>query len=75
MIVGYIIDISFLIDIFLTFFSSYFDENKLVMVETHRAIAKAYICSWFFFDVISILPLELMINSDNSRAAAAAEAN
>lgn len=75
MIVGYIIDISFLIDIFLTFFSSFFDEKNLVMVETHRSIAKAYICSWFIFDVISILPLELMINSNNTKAAAAAEAN
>jgi hyperpolarization activated cyclic nucleotide-gated potassium channel 2 len=75
-IIGYVIDISFLVDIFLTFFSSYFDEKKLKMVETHRAIAYAYITSWFIFDVLSILPLEPMFSGiSGSTATSIAKGN
>ena len=57
-VIELIIDISFLIDIFLQFFSSYFDETNLVLVDTHRAIAIRYLKTWFIFDVLSIFPFE-----------------
>lgn len=60
-IVEYLIDCSFLIDIILQFFSSYFNEKELVMVETHREIALRYLKSWFFFDIISIFPFEAVM--------------
>lgn len=58
-----IIDVSFLIDIIVQFFSSYFDDKNLVMVATHREIAFRYLKTWFLFDVLSILPLEYMVGS------------
>ena len=59
--IEYLIDGSFLVDIILQFFSSYFDENELVMVETHREIATRYLKTWFVFDIISIFPFEAVM--------------
>lgn len=60
--ISIVIDVSFLIDIFLQFFSAYFDEVNHRMVETHRDIATMYLKSWFIFDVLSIFPMEFVVS-------------
>ena len=56
------IDFSFLIDIVLTFITSYTDPITSVEVTDHKKIAMKYISSgWFFFDVLSIIPIDYII--------------
>ena len=67
-VINYFIDFSFLADIILTFMTSYYNEENNTHVCTHKAIAISYLKSWFFFDVLSILPMELILSSlSNSR--------
>lgn len=62
-IVNSLIDISFLVDIILTFFSSYFDERQHMVVTDHKVIAKKYLRGWFWLDFISILPMDYIFNA------------
>jgi hypothetical protein len=55
------VDVSFLIDIILTFFTEVYDENNYIKINTHRDIAVRYLKGWFLFDIISIFPFELAI--------------
>jgi len=52
------VDISFLIDMALTFLSSFSDIKTGKVVDSHKYIAIYYLKSWFAIDLISILPLE-----------------
>lgn len=54
-----IIDFCFLIDVILIFFTSF--TNKGHEVVTHKQIAYNYCSTWFFFDVLSILPLDFVM--------------
>jgi len=51
-------DSCFFIDIVLTFFTTVTDNATSFEVAYHPEIAKRYISSWFFIDVVSILPFE-----------------
>lgn len=62
LVIGLIIDISFLIDIVLTFFTAIYDYTNRQMVQDKRQIAKQYIKTWFFIDVISIFPFDLLLS-------------
>jgi hypothetical protein len=56
------IDLSFLVDIVLTFFTSFTDTITSVEVTDHRKIAIKYLSSgWFFFDVLSIIPIDYIL--------------
>lgn len=55
-VINYIVDGSFMIDIILCFLSAYEDENE-ELVYDRWTIARSYIFSWFFIDVVSILPI------------------
>ena len=58
-----IMDLCFLLDIVLTFFTSYYDDNAGRTISTNREIAMKYLTSFFFYiDVISIFPFEPIIN-------------
>lgn len=58
-----IMDLCFLLDIVLTFFTSYYDDNEGRTISTNREIAMKYLTSFFFYiDVISIFPFEPIIN-------------
>jgi len=58
-----IMDLCFLLDIVLTFFTSYYDDNAGRTISTNREIAVKYLTSFFFYiDVISIFPFEPIIN-------------
>ncbi|XP_042000316.1 potassium channel AKT1-like [Salvia splendens] len=49
----------FFIDIVLTFFVAYLDRSTYLLVDDRKRIAKKYLLSWFFLDVISTIPSEL----------------
>ena len=69
-VINSFIDLSFFIDLILTFFLVYTDTEKGRIVENHREIAAHYIKTWFFVDLISILPIEVVINSIMKRQTA-----
>jgi CRP-like cAMP-binding protein/MFS family permease len=58
---GYLIDASFLVDIILTFFTSYYDAENSENVYDHKLIAKQYLAGWFWIDSFSILPIEPLL--------------
>ena len=51
-----LIDIFLAIDIVLTFFSAYTDEEEN-LVKNHKKIIKKYLKSWFIIDIISVFPI------------------
>jgi len=56
-----LVDFIFLVDIFFSFNTGYMDaEGELV--SSRRQIAKNYLSGWFSIDVITSLPLDLVIN-------------
>jgi potassium channel len=61
-IVDAIVDILFGIDIFVSFFSAYYD-GKDNLITDRKAIAKKYIRSWFLIDITAILPLSYILSS------------
>jgi hypothetical protein len=61
-------DISFLVDIVLTFYTSFEDEVSNQEVIDHKSIVKNYLKGWFWFDVLSIIPADYMLASDQSNA-------
>ena len=56
------IDILLAIDIVLTFFSAYTDDEEN-LVKNHKKIIKKYLQSWFIIDIISVLPLNNVFKS------------
>lgn len=63
-IVDYLTDIIFTIDIVLNFFSAYYDNND-ELVYNRKVIAIRYLKSWFFVDLISVLPLSLLMDTND----------
>jgi CRP-like cAMP-binding protein len=54
-----LIDILLGIDIVLTFFSAYTDDEEN-LVKNHKKIVKKYLKSWFIVDIISVLPISYL---------------
>ena len=63
---GRLMDISFLIDVILTFFQEFTDESTHRKVLTHRGIAINYIKGWFLLDTLSIFPFEAVLSKDSN---------
>jgi hypothetical protein len=61
-------DTFFFIDIIVTFFTSVTDDQKIYEITDHRIIARKYLKGWFWIDVISILPLDLILLSEDQQA-------
>lgn len=67
--VEYFIDISFLFDIVLNFFTAFYidefiiedDRAVNIFFKSFQTIAKNYLTSWFAIDVIAIIPFEAII--------------
>lgn len=55
-VVNYIIDSCFFIDIIMCFVTGIEDENE-ELIHDRWLLAKSYMLSWFFIDVVSIIPL------------------
>ena len=61
-IIAFAIDLWLLIDICVNFRTAYVDKyDHLHIITSPKAIAKRYVRSWFFLDLISSLPLEFII--------------
>lgn len=56
------IDFSFLIDIFVQFFSAYYNQ-KYILIDNRWVIIFNYLKSWFVIDLVSILPFNFMTGS------------
>jgi hypothetical protein len=61
----FVMDICFLIDILLTFFTSITIPETSLECHNHGIIAITYLKSWFLLDVLSILPLDMMLTGLN----------
>jgi len=58
-ITNYIVDFCFMIDIIIQFNLSYYD-SKYNKITSRRMIAKRYLKSWFFIDLISVIPIDAL---------------
>ncbi|XP_004293533.1 PREDICTED: potassium channel KAT1-like [Fragaria vesca subsp. vesca] len=57
-IIDNIVNGFFAIDIFLTFFVAYLDNQSYLLVDNPKQIAMRYISTWFIFDVCSTAPFQ-----------------
>lgn len=60
----------FAIDIVLRFFHQYVDGETHETVVSFKKISRKYLCTWFFFDLIAVIPLTLILDSvgeDNNK--------
>ena len=67
-----LIDLCFLTDIVLTFFTSFTDEQSSLEETRHKRIAAKYIKTWLIFDIFSVIPFDYMlyaVQSDESNQA------
>lgn len=61
-------DTCFLIDLLLTFFTSYYDSKEGCNVYDIKLIAKEYLKFWFWMDTLSVLPLDTIMVKASSKA-------
>ena len=52
LIIEYIVDAIFFCDIFVNFFSAYYDDNHTIITDKKR-IAKKYLTGWFLIDLVA----------------------
>ena len=64
-VISYSIDLFFLVDIVVIFFSAYYDA-EFQIVENHKQIAVTYLQGWFAIDTIAIIPFELILKSNDN---------
>jgi len=65
-------DLFFLVDIFLNFFTSIDDEQKVYSITDRKTIARKYLRGWFWVDVLAILPIDIVLKSTQTEATALA---
>mmetsp|Transcript_34187 Transcript_34187/g.6166 ORF Transcript_34187/g.6166 Transcript_34187/m.6166 type:complete len:108 (+) Transcript_34187:406-729(+) len=58
------IDVLFLTDVVLTFFSAYYDDSGNIITD-RKKIAINYFKTWFFIDIVACIPFDL-ITMNNS---------
>lgn len=58
-VIDTIIDFGFIADIFVNFFSAYYDDDGNLVTENRR-IAKKYLTTWFFVDLVASFPINLI---------------
>lgn len=46
----------------LNFFTTLYDEEKLVEIIDRKIIAKSYLSGWFLIDFLSIVPFEILMS-------------
>jgi len=60
------VDLIFIMDVVVNFFTSYPDPKTGIFVEDRYEIAKRYLCSWFTLDLVSSIPFDLFTQGVNS---------
>ena len=63
-----IVDISFTIDMIITFFSAQNTPNNLDVNDDRKKLIKAYCKGWFFIDFFSVFPFERIMTSNGDFA-------
>ena len=69
------VNVSFTVDLCFNFFLSYTDEATGIMVNSSSAIIKHYVSFWFWIDLASVIPFDLLseigtdANSDDTQDA------
>ena len=58
----YTIDVSFLIDIFVTFNTAFYDHDN-DMIDNRHTIASSYLFGWFTIDLVAIIPFDILLKS------------
>lgn len=58
-------NILFVIDMILRFFTAYIDDSSLELKDSKMDIAKDYLKGWFFVDLVSVIPFDLIISYSN----------
>lgn len=61
-VVDGVIDVIFFIDIILSFISAYYTRME-ILVANWKQIAFGYLKTWFFIDLIAVIPLQLFANT------------
>ena len=59
-IFNYAIDLFFLAELIVNFNTAFEDEDKEI-VDSRKEIAKRYLSGWFVIDIVSILPLDIIL--------------
>jgi hypothetical protein len=67
-VVNWSIDGVFLIDIFVMFFSAFYDEDFRI-VDDYKILSKNYLTGWFCIDVLAIIPFDLFLSSSSETSA------
>lgn len=60
----YVIDFTFFIDILLRFNTAFYDKHG-TLVSSRKKIAIAYMKFWFWIDLLSIIPIEVILSQFN----------
>jgi hypothetical protein len=63
-----LVDAMFALDIILNFFTAYTDHSTALVITSHKRIAKRYLKTYFFVDVIATLPLGYILTHSSSTA-------
>ena len=58
LVINTTVDVSFFIDIVITFFTAFFDEKHMTLITDKKIIACTYLKFWFWLDLISIVPFD-----------------
>ena len=67
--INQLVNILFLIDMFINFFLAYFDDEALQWIVSKRLIAIRYLSGWFIIDFVSIFPFDYLVpGGSNLRA-------
>ena len=68
-LINYAIDFAFLVDIFMSFNTAYYDKDFKI-VDNRFVIAYQYAKGWFLIDLLSIFPFELvaLLETDNDNS-------
>jgi hypothetical protein len=64
-VLNYSVDLTFLTDIVLTFFTTIPDEERGEVITDKKRIARSYLTSWFAVDVISIIPFDVIFQASH----------
>ncbi|KAJ4958146.1 hypothetical protein NE237_025257 [Protea cynaroides] len=59
-IIDNIVNGFFAVDIIMTFFVAYLDKTSYLLIDNPKQISWRYVKTWFAFDVISIIPSEIV---------------
>lgn len=60
-IIDLIVDVMFIVDIFINFRTTFIDDQKGEVVSDPAKIAKNYLKGWFVIDVMAAIPFDLLM--------------